>query len=173
MDSRGPIQALHRPIKPFLRLRFWRIEGSNTAPYHFALEGIDSSPSLCNHGLKIGSYAPISYYTKVLKDSESVSKLPWADRLWLLINTPKIERDNEGKRRKRKNEGINRRIETLIIKAYEIGKFNSIDIVLTIYKYSQYIIYNSNIYILWPLSIIEIVNKVIIFLNIRVLIFYF
>jgi hypothetical protein len=63
------------------RLRFWRIEGSNAAPYYFGLKGIDLSPSLCNYGLKIGSYAPISYYTKVLKDSGSASKLPWANRL--------------------------------------------------------------------------------------------
>ena len=52
------------------------------------------------------------------------------------MDTPKIERDNEGKRRKRKNEGINRRIETLITKTNEIGKFDSIDIALTICKYS-------------------------------------
>jgi hypothetical protein len=47
------------------------------------------------------------------------------------MDIPKIERDNEGKRRKRKNEGINRRIETLITKAYEIGKFDGVDVALT------------------------------------------
>jgi hypothetical protein len=40
------------------------------------------------------------------------------------------------KRRKRKNKGINKRIKTLIIKAYKIGKFNGVNIALTIYKYS-------------------------------------
>jgi hypothetical protein len=44
--------------------------GSNAAPHYFSLEGIDSSPSFCNHGLKIGSYAPVGHYTKVLKDNE-------------------------------------------------------------------------------------------------------
>jgi hypothetical protein len=65
----------------------------------------------------------------------SISKLPWADRLLVSIDIPKIKRDNKGKRRKRKNEGINRRIETLIIKAYEIGKFDGVNIALTICKY--------------------------------------
>jgi hypothetical protein len=51
------------------------------------------------------------------------------------MDIPKIERNNEGKRRKKKNEGINKRIETLITKAYEIGKFDSIDVTLIIYKY--------------------------------------
>jgi hypothetical protein len=37
------------------------------------------------------------------------------------MNTPKINRNDEGKRRKRKNEGINRRKDTLINKAYELG----------------------------------------------------
>jgi len=66
----------------------------------------------------------------------SILKLPWANRLLLLIDTLKIKRDNKGKRRKRKNKEINRRIETLIIKAYKIGKFNSINIALIICKYN-------------------------------------
>ena len=49
------------------------------------------------------------------------------------MDTLKNERNNEGKRRKRKNEGINRRIETLITKAYELGKFDGVDVALTIY----------------------------------------
>ena len=53
----------------------------------------------------------------------------------VLINTLKIERDNEGKRRKRKNKGINKRIETLITKAYKIGKFDGVDVALTICKH--------------------------------------
>jgi hypothetical protein len=78
----------------------------------------------------------------------------------------KIERDNKGKRRKRKNKEINRRIETLITKAYKIGKFDGVNIALTICKYSRYTTYNSKVYILWPLSIAEIVNKAAICLNI-------
>jgi hypothetical protein len=59
------------------------------------------------------------------------------------MDIPKIERDSEGKRRKRKNEGINRRIETLITKAYEIGKFDGVDVALTICKHSRYTTYKS------------------------------
>jgi hypothetical protein len=100
-------------------------------------------------------------------------KLLWADHFLVLINTPKIERNNEGKRRKTKNEGINRRIETLIMKAYELGKFDGVDVALTIYKYSRYTTYKFKVHISWPLSIVEIVRKVIIYLNIRVLILDF
>jgi hypothetical protein len=69
LGFKGLIQALYYLIKPFLRLRFWRIKGSNTAPYYFGLEGVDSSTSLYNYGLIISSYAPVSYYMKVLKDN--------------------------------------------------------------------------------------------------------
>jgi len=54
----------------------------------------------------------------------------------------------EGKRRKRKNEGIKRRKDTLIKKAYELGEFDSINVILIICKYSRYIIYRSKNYIL-------------------------
>ena len=89
------------------------------------------------------------------------------------MDIPKIERDNEGKRRKRKNEGINRRIETLITKAYEIGKFDGVDITLTICKHGRYTTYHSKVHASWPPSIAEIVRKAIICLNTRVLILYF
>ncbi len=75
------------------------------------------------------------------------------------MDTPKIERDNEGKRRKRKNEGINRRIETLITKAYEIGKFDGVDVALTICKHGRYTTYNSKVHVSWPPSMAEIVSK--------------
>jgi len=103
----------------------------------------------------------------------TILKLPWADRLLILIDTLKIERDNEEKRRKRKNEGINKRIKTLIIKVYEIRKFDGVDVALTIYKHSRYTTYNSKVYISWPPFIIEIVSKATICLNTRVLILYF
>jgi hypothetical protein len=70
-----------------------------------------------------------------------------------------VKRNDKGKRRKRKNEGINRRIETLITKAYEIGKFDGVDVTLTICKYSRYTTYNSKVYISWPPSMAEIVSK--------------
>jgi hypothetical protein len=89
------------------------------------------------------------------------------------MDTLKIERDNEGKRRKRKNEGINKRIETLITKAYEIGKFDSVDIALTICKHSRYTTYHFKVHASWPLFIAEIVRKAMICLNTRVLILYF
>ena len=82
------------------------------------------------------------------------------------MDTLKIKRDNKGKRRKRKNKRINKRIKTLIIKAYKIGKFDNINITLIIYKYNRYIIYKSKAYILWPLSIVKIVNKATICLSI-------
>jgi hypothetical protein len=103
----------------------------------------------------------------------SASKLPWADRLLVPMDTPKIKRDNEGKRRKRKNEGINRRIETLITKAYEIGKFDGVDVALTICKHGRYTTYNSKVHASWPPSMAEIVSKATICLNTRVLILYF
>jgi hypothetical protein len=89
------------------------------------------------------------------------------------MDTLKIEQDNKGKRRKRKNKGINKRIETLITKAYKIGKFDSVDIALTIYKHSRYTTYKSKVYALWPLSMAEIVSKATIYLNTQVLILYF
>ncbi len=55
----------------------------------------------------------------------------------VLIDTPKNKQNNEEKRRKRKNKGINRRIETLITKAYEIGKFDGVNVALTICKQGQ------------------------------------
>ena len=53
----------------------------------------------------------------------------------VLIDNINIKRNNEGKRRKRKNKGINRRKDTLIKKAYELGDLNSINIALIICKY--------------------------------------
>ena len=47
-----------------------------------------------------------------------------------------VKRNNEGKRRKRKNKGINRRKDTLIKKAYKLGDLDSINVALIICKYS-------------------------------------
>ena len=62
------------------------------------------------------------------------------------MDTINVKRNDEGKRRKRKNKGINKRIETLIIKAYEIGKFDGVDIALTIYKHGRYTTYHSKVH---------------------------
>jgi hypothetical protein len=59
------------------------------------------------------------------------------------MDTTTVRRNDEGKRRKRKNEGITRRKDTLIKKAYELGEFDGIDVALSIYKHGQYITYRS------------------------------
>jgi len=53
------------------------------------------------------------------------------------MDTPKIKRNDKGKRRKRENEGITRRKDTLIKKAYELGEFDGIDIALIICKHGR------------------------------------
>jgi len=77
------------------------------------------------------------------------------------MDTTNINRIDEGKRRKRKNEGINRRIDTLITKAYEVGEFDGIDVALTIFKHSRYTTYRSRDHASWPPSMAEIVSKAI------------
>lgn len=42
------------------------------------------------------------------------------------MDTPKIKQNEERKRKKRKNEGINRRKDTLIKKAYEKAESNRV-----------------------------------------------
>ncbi|KAG9231501.1 hypothetical protein BJ875DRAFT_382819, partial [Amylocarpus encephaloides] len=49
-------------------------------------------------------------------------------------------------KRPKKNQGINRRKETLIKKDYELGEFDSIDVALIICKYGRYTTYSSNGY---------------------------
>ena len=75
---------------------------------------------------------------------------------------------NEGKRRKRKNEGINRRKDTLIKKAYELGEFDGIDVVLIICKYGRYTTYSSSGYTSRLPSMAEIVSKAIACLKYRI-----
>ena len=79
---------------------------------------------------------PQAYYSKCIKTSLNRSLL-------VLMDSVNVKRNEEGKRRKRKNEGINRRKETLIKKAYELGKFDGIDIALIICKHGRYTIYSS------------------------------
>ena len=56
----------------------------------------------------------------------------------------------EGKRIKRKNEGINRRKDTLIKKAYKLGEFSGIDGTLIICKHGRYTTYRSRDHASWP-----------------------
>jgi hypothetical protein len=58
----------------------------------------------------------------------------------------KIKYKNEDIKRKQENEEINKRKDTLIKKAYELGQFEGIDVVLIIRKYSRYTIYRSRNY---------------------------
>jgi hypothetical protein len=51
------------------------------------------------------------------------------------MDTIKAKRNDEGKRRKRKNEGLSRRKDTWIKKAYELGEFHGIDVALIICKH--------------------------------------
>jgi hypothetical protein len=50
------------------------------------------------------------------------------------MDTTNVKRNDEGKRGKRKNEELNRRKDTLIKKAYELGEFDGIDVALIICK---------------------------------------
>jgi hypothetical protein len=81
------------------------------------------------------------------------------------MNTLKIKQNDEGKRRKRKNKGINRRQETLIKKACELGEFDSINIALIIYKHGRYTIYRSSGHASWPPSMAKIISKAITYLK--------
>ncbi|TVY20226.1 hypothetical protein LARI1_G001644 [Lachnellula arida] len=67
-----------------------------------------------------------------------------------------VKRNNEGKRRKRKNEGLNKRKNTLVKKAYELGEFDGIDVALIICKHGRYTTYRSKDYASWPPSMAEI-----------------
>jgi hypothetical protein len=78
------------------------------------------------------------------------------------MDTTNIKRNNKGKRRKRKNEGLNRRKDILVKKIYELKEFDGIDVALIICKYGRYIIYRSRDHASWPLSMVEIVNSCLI-----------
>jgi putative salt-induced outer membrane protein YdiY len=83
------------------------------------------------------------------------------------MDTTNVKRNDEGKRRKTKKEGINRRKDTLIKKAYELGEFNNIDVALIICKHGRYTTYRSRDHVSWPLSVAKIVSKAICLLKIH------
>jgi putative salt-induced outer membrane protein YdiY len=57
------------------------------------------------------------------------------------MDAPKLTRNDERKRRRRKNEGIARRKDTLIKKAYKLGELH--DMALIICKHGRYTTYRS------------------------------
>jgi len=79
------------------------------------------------------------------------------------MNTLKINRKRGEK--KRKDEGIDKRTDTLIKKAYELGEFDGIDEALIIWKHGQYTMYKSRDHASWPLSMAEGVSKAIVCLE--------
>jgi hypothetical protein len=74
------------------------------------------------------------------------------------MDTPQMKRNNERIKKKREQEGINRRKKTLIKKAYELGEFEGIDVALIICKHGRYTTYRSTERKTWPPSMAEIVR---------------
>ncbi|KAH7370785.1 hypothetical protein BKA65DRAFT_471965 [Rhexocercosporidium sp. MPI-PUGE-AT-0058] len=75
------------------------------------------------------------------------------------MDTTNAKLKGERRRRKRENEGINRRKDTLVKKAFELGEFDGIDVALIICKYGRYTTYRSRDYVSWP-SFAEILSKI-------------
>jgi hypothetical protein len=76
------------------------------------------------------------------------------------MDTTNAKLKGERRRRKRENEGINRRKDILVKKAFELGEFDGIDVALIICKYGRYTTYRSRDYISWQPSFAEIVSRV-------------
>jgi hypothetical protein len=66
--------------------------------------------------------------------------------------------NSEGIRKKRKNEGINRRKDTLVKEAHELGEFDDVDVALIIRKHGRYSTYRSRNHKTWSPSMAEIVS---------------
>ena len=75
------------------------------------------------------------------------------------MDTKTTKHNSQGIKRKRENEGINRRINTLVKKAYELGGFDGIDVALFICKHSRYTMYRSRDHVSWPPSMGDIVSS--------------
>ena len=69
------------------------------------------------------------------------------------------KRNNDRIKRKRKNEGMNRRKDALVKKAYEFGEFDGVDVALIICKHGRYTTYKSNDHTSWPPSMAKIVSS--------------
>jgi len=75
------------------------------------------------------------------------------------IDAKIVKRNNERIKRKRTNEGISSRKDTLIKKAYELGEFDGVDVTLITCKHGRYTTYRSKDDASWPPSIAEIVSS--------------
>ncbi len=82
-----------------------------------------------------------------------------------LMDTTNVKLKGERRRRKRENEGINRRKDTLVKKAFELGELDGIDVALIVCKYGQYTTYRSRGYVSWQPSFAEIVSGVAAYLR--------
>jgi hypothetical protein len=71
----------------------------------------------------------------------------------------KITKRNEVIKRKRKNEGVDRRKDTLVKKAFELGEFYGVDVALIICNHGRYTAYRSRDHASWPPSLAEIVSS--------------
>jgi hypothetical protein len=74
------------------------------------------------------------------------------------MDATNVKGKNDKIRKKRKNEGINRRMDTLIKKTHELGECDGVDVALIIRKHGQYTTYRSRDYVSWPPSIAEIAS---------------
>jgi hypothetical protein len=77
------------------------------------------------------------------------------------MDTKDVKLNDQGRRRKRENEGINRRTETLVNKAFELGELDGIEVALLICKHGQYTTYISKGYTSRQPSFAEIVSRAI------------
>ena len=77
------------------------------------------------------------------------------------MDTTNAKLNGKQRRRKRDNEGINRKKGTLVKKAFELGEFDGIEVALIICKYGQYSTYRSRGYVSWQPSFAEIVSRVV------------
>jgi len=88
-----------------------------------------------------------------------------AERVKILMDPTNAKLNGERRRRKSENERINRRKDTLVKKAFELGEFDGIDVALIICKYSRYTTYRSSDYVSGQPSFAEIVSKVVVCLR--------
>ncbi|KAH7374096.1 hypothetical protein BKA64DRAFT_649118 [Cadophora sp. MPI-SDFR-AT-0126] len=125
----------------------WRIVGSNVVPRRFGVERANSGSSMSDYKFTVVATSMASF---IADNVEHLSVKALMDTINAKLN--------ERRRRKRENEGINRRKDTLVKKAFELGEFDGIDVVLIICKYGQYTTFRSKGYVSWQPSFAEIVE---------------
>ncbi|KAH6703060.1 hypothetical protein BKA61DRAFT_560408 [Leptodontidium sp. MPI-SDFR-AT-0119] len=67
-----------------------------------------------------------------------------------------VKLNEQRRRKKRENEGLKRRENTLINKAYELGEFEGVEVALLIWKHGKYTTYKSKGYVSQQSSFREI-----------------